>query len=133
MLERCWGSGASRRTARWGGGGLRREWSGGGGRICAGNSSGWKEVGVWAGRSFARSCWSRWTRGRGRAISGRRCKRRRPRKPSGWGGEGGGCGGGEECRRERGERGAAGGGRSFWGEAVKGGGAAKAERLVVEG
>jgi REP element-mobilizing transposase RayT len=39
----------------------RMEWRRG--RIGAGNSSGWKEVGVWAGRSFARSCWSRWTRG----------------------------------------------------------------------
>ena len=60
------------------------EWSGDGGRICAGNSSGWNEVGVWAGRSFAKSCWSRWRRGLDRAILGRRCRRRRPRRPSGW-------------------------------------------------
>ena len=31
----------------------RMEWRRG--RMCAGNSSGWKGVGIWAGRSFARS------------------------------------------------------------------------------
>jgi hypothetical protein len=41
------------------------------------SSSGWKEVGVWAGRNFGRNFFSKWTRGLGRAILRRTCRRRR--------------------------------------------------------
>src|ERR1039458_8627600 len=85
--ERGWGlggGGACRGTARRGGRCLRSEWSGGGGKIWAVSSSGWNGDGVWGGKSFGRNYWSRWTRYPGRAIMGRRCRRRRGCRPSGW-------------------------------------------------
>jgi len=71
---------------RSGGGGCWRSgWNGGGARQGRGRSSGWNRAGDWAGSSFGRNCWSRWRRGLGRGITGRRCRKpKRCRRSGGW-------------------------------------------------